>query len=229
MKRKREDGGRGLLHGIAVESVEAVVFDLGGVFIKGSADIILHFGRKLGLGGEETGQLQEELLKGGGPWVELERGEISLDDFALLVGDQMAARGIRLDVELTRAFMKTPGGEMGMRIRPEIVEACKAVKAIKATMLLTNNIAEWRSGWHGLLELSSLFDHVIDSSEVGMRKPEQRIYLLAEELLGRQGPKLLFIDDLGVNLKPARERGWQTLKYDNTAKVLEVLAAVAGR
>ena len=60
-----------------------------------------------------------------------------------------------------------------------------------------------------------------------MRKPEPAIYEVTEQRLNKPGERLLFIDDLGVNLKPARARGWQTLKYDDTAKVLAVLAAVA--
>ena len=71
-----------------------------------------------------------------------------------------------------------------------------------------------------------MFDVVIDSSEVGMRKPEEAIYALTEKEIGIDGMGLFFLDDLGMNLKPARRRGWQTLKYVETEPVLEVLRAL---
>ncbi len=73
----------------------------------------------------------------------------------------------------------------------------------------------------------ALFDVVIDSSEVGTRKPEPAIYEITQARLGIPHDALFFVDDLGVNLKPARALGWQTLRYDDTARVLEVLDALA--
>ena len=113
-----------------------------------------------------------------------------------------------------------------MPLRQEIVAACRALRARMPTALLTNNILEWRTGWRQRIPVQELFDIVVDSCEVGCRKPEPRIYALVEEQLGLPGDGLLFIDDLGVNLKSAHARGWQTVKYDDTAKVLGVLNAV---
>ena len=77
------------------------------------------------------------------------------------------------------------------------------------------------------MDADALFDCVVDSSDVGMRKPEPGIYKLVEQGLGLPGDALLFVDDLGVNLKAARQLGWQTLKYVDTAEVLTVLSQVA--
>ena len=96
-----------------------------------------------------------------------------------------------------------------------------------STALLTNNIAEWRAAWRHRMDVDALFDLVVDSSEVGTRKPEEAIYRLVEQGLGLPGEALLFVDDLGVNLKTARRLGWQTLKYVDTAEVVSVLERVA--
>jgi len=68
---------------------------------------------------------------------------------------------------------------------------------------------------------------VIDSSEVGVRKPEPAIYELTRARLDLPHEAIFFLDDLGVNLKAARALGWQTLRYDDTTRVLEVLDALA--
>jgi putative hydrolase of the HAD superfamily len=116
------------------------------------------------------------------------------------------------------------------RTRPEIVSACRRLRACMPTALLTNNIREWREMWRKRLPVSELFDFIVDSSDVGMRKPELPIYRLVERQMGLAGEELLFVDDLGVNLKAARQLGWQTVKYDDTARVLGILDAVlAGR
>ncbi len=220
-----KDGGK-LIHGIDPARVRAVVFDLGGVFLEGTVENVISFGETLGLPPEAWQVIRHELFIAGGPWDEVERGEMALDDFAEILAARLAAVGTHIDLERARNFMGNPANTFMMRLRPEIVEACKAVRGVMPTALLTNNIAEWRDQWRTRMDIPGLFDEVIDSSEVGMRKPEEGIYELMEARLGKPGRELLFIDDLGVNLKTARGMGWQTLKYDDTAKVLEVLSAV---
>ncbi len=224
MPRKTEAG---LVHGIRIGEVGAVVFDLGGVFLEGTVENARRFGENVGLTPEAWRQIYRDLFLDAGPWDEVERGEMTLDAFARILMRRTAEHGVEIGLERARNFMGNPADSLLMRLRPEIVNACKAVRRRMPTALLTNNIAEWRHGWRTRLDIDGLFEHVIDSSEVGMRKPEPRIYRLTEERLGMGGGDLLFIDDFGVNLKAARELGWQTLKYDDTQKVLQVLDAVA--
>jgi len=218
----------GLVHGVDPTRVKAVVFDLGGVFLEGTVDNVLKFGSTIGLSNESWGAIGAKLFLAGGDgaWDQLERGEITLDDFAKELQRHVGEAGVDLDMEAARNFMGSPGDSFRMRLRDEIVAACTAVKEKMPTALLTNNIIEWRDLWRSRIDVNGLFDTVIDSSEVGMRKPEERIYKFTEQQLGQPGEELLFIDDLGVNLKPARQMGWQTLKYDDTQKVLAVLEAV---
>ena len=113
------------------------------------------------------------------------------------------------------------------RLRPEIVAAAQRIHARMPTALLTNNVAEWRGAWRQTVEVETIFDIVIDSSEVGFRKPDVRIYEATQERLGVPHEDLFFVDDIGQNLKAARALGWQTLKYEDTGIVLEVLDALA--
>lgn len=215
------------MHGVRIGEVGAVVFDLGGVFLEGTVENARRFGETVGLTPEAWGQIYRDLFLAAGPWDEVERGEMTLDAFARILMRRAKQHGVEIGLERAHNFMGNPADSLLMRLRPEIVSACKAVRQRMPTALLTNNIAEWRHGWRTRLDIDELFDHVIDSSQVGMRKPEPGIYELMAQALDKPAGALLFIDDLGVNLKPARAMGWQTLKYEDTASVLEVLAAVA--
>ncbi len=111
-----------------------------------------------------------------------------------------------------------------------MIDAVRRLKSAVSTALLTNNVREWRSGWREAIDLDSLFDVVIDSSEVGARKPEPKIYEITREKLDVEAGEILFVDDIGQNLKAAHRLGWQTLLFKEIAPTIEVLEAVlAGR
>jgi len=217
------------VQGIDPRRVRAAVFDLGGVFIANSVRNVERFGLTLGMSRADWDALRQDLFIDSGWWDRLERAEITLDAFAGELRSRLTKRGVAIAHDQALNFMGSPGEPERMPLRPEIVAAARAVRRVMPTALLTNNVVEWRGGWRERLDPDSLFDAVIDSSEVRMRKPEARIYAHTEQVLNLPGEALFFVDDLGVNLKPARERGWQTLKYVETAKVLEVLRALAER
>jgi epoxide hydrolase-like predicted phosphatase len=206
--------------------VRAVVFDLGGVFLEGGPNHVKVFGPRHGLSQERWDEIRQELFVAGDLWGQVERAELTLERFGQELQSRMAGHGVRVTLADALNFMGTPGEERRMPLRQEIVDACLALRRRMPTALLTNNIREWRDGWRKRIPVDELFDVVVDSSEVGCRKPEPRIYTLVESQLGLPGQGLLFIDDLGVNLKAAKARGWQTVKYDDTPKVLAALQAV---
>jgi epoxide hydrolase-like predicted phosphatase len=208
--------------------VRAVVFDLGGVFLEGGPSHVKAFGPRHGLAQERWDEIRRELFVTGDLWGQVERAEMTLEAFGRELQTRMARHGVSVSLDDALNFMGTPGEERRMPLRQEIVAACRTLRERMPTALLTNNILEWRSGWRQRIPVDELFDVVVDSCEVGCRKPEPRIYELVEQQLGLSGDGLLFIDDLGVNLKSAHARGWQTVKYDDTAKVVSVLNAVIG-
>jgi putative hydrolase of the HAD superfamily len=214
-----------LVHGIDPGRVEAAVFDLGGVFLAGGVEAVASFGERHGLAPEAWTAIRGDLFEDEGIWSEVERGRRPFDEFVARLRELAAAHGGSVSLEAARDFMGTTWGQS--RVREEIVAAAARLHARMPTALLTNNIPEWREGWRRSLEVDALFDVVVDSSEVGVRKPEPAIYEITRSRLDLPHAALFFVDDLGRNLKPARALGWQTLRYDDTARVLEVLDALA--
>src|SRR5207237_9982759 len=117
--------------------------------------------------------------------------------------------------------------------RPEMVEALKRVKARFKTGCITNNLPANAIGSHSgrtlyVAEVMVLFDHVIESAKIGLRKPDPRIYRMMVETLKVDPKHCVYLDDLGVNLKPAREMGMTTIKVVNAAQAIEELEAATG-
>ena len=111
-----------------------------------------------------------------------------------------------------------------------MVEALKRVGQACKTGCITNNLpanaigsASGRSLY--VAEVMALFDHIIESAKIGLRKPDPRIYQMMIEALGVDPKACVYLDDLGVNLKPARDMGMTTIKVLNAAQALEELEA----
>jgi putative hydrolase of the HAD superfamily len=154
-------------------------------------------------------------------WACFERGELDRDGFVLRFEEEARLAGGRLDA---RAVLNMLGGE----IRPEMVQAVRRCHAVMKTALLTNNFiseGEGRPEFGGLLDS---FDVIIESSKSGLRKPDPRVYRLACEHLGIEPPEAIFLDDLGVNLKPARAMGITTIKVLSADQALADLEAATG-
>ena len=116
------------------------------------------------------------------------------------------------------------------QLRPEMVEAVRRCSANLATALLTNNIEPIDEGTHSPEhdEVVGLFDVIVQSSVVGCRKPEPRFYEIACQQLGVTPSSCVFLDDLGINLKPARAMGMATIKVFDPAQALTELAVLVG-
>ena len=118
-------------------------------------------------------------------------------------------------------------------LRPEMVEALKRIKAKFKTGCITNNLPSNAIGSHSgrtlyVAEVMALFDHVIESAKIGLRKPDPRIYRMMLETLQVNPGNCVYLDDLGVNLKPAREMGMTTIKVANAAQAISELEAATG-
>ena len=118
-------------------------------------------------------------------------------------------------------------------LRPEMVEALKRVKTRLKTGCITNNLPANAIGSAGgrtlyIAEVMALFDHVIESAKIGLRKPDPRIYRMMVDVLEVDPRACVYLDDLGVNLKPAREMGMTTIKVLNAPQALAELEAATG-
>jgi putative hydrolase of the HAD superfamily len=112
-------------------------------------------------------------------------------------------------------------------VRPQMVEAVRRCHARLKTAMLTNN---WMVDDEGgrLDDLLPLFDVVVESAKAGVRKPDPRFYELACERLEIEPAEAVFLDDIGANLKPARQMGMTTIKVTDPDQAIADLEAVVG-
>ncbi len=211
-------------HLIEPARVRAAVFDFGGVLMEGGPTDVAAFGTSLGLSPERWKTLRDTVFGNQGPWARLERGEIALGDFVASLRAGLLEAGARVSDEQASAFMGTPEPmTVRSRMRPRLIGAIARLRRRLPTALLTNNVREWRAGWNELIDAEALFDVVVDSSEVGTRKPERRIYEITRQRLDVAHEEIFFVDDIGQNLKAARRLGWQTHRYTDEHSLLDLL------
>jgi putative hydrolase of the HAD superfamily len=156
----------------------------------------------------------------------LETGRLTEAEYFARLCDRHAAAGHpRLDPADARAILFG----RPMAASEVMVEAVRRVRAAgHRTALLTNNAREWGVTWRALMPFDELFDVILDSSEVGLRKPDPAIYRLACERLGLEPSECLFVDDLECNVEAARELGMEVLLCaDGPATAAEVLRRMA--
>jgi putative hydrolase of the HAD superfamily len=190
--------------------IEAVLFDFGGVFTRSPFDALQAACVDLGIDPEVGlrvvfGSYHEDTDH---PWHRVERGELSLEGYRDEARAEAAASGFDIDPIRVLAALGSGGSDGGV-IRNDVVEVVRAVRAGgRRTALVTNNALELRDLWRPLLPLDELFDTVVDSSEVGIRKPTARIYELTLELLGDISPEAaVFLDDAEGNIAGAERVG----------------------
>ncbi|MBW2398978.1 MAG: HAD family phosphatase [Deltaproteobacteria bacterium] len=203
-------------------SIQVVMFDFGGVFTDSPFEAVARVGVKLGAA---AGQIEAIMF---GPyhedtdhaWHRLERGEIELERAVR----EIAAAGAALDLEVNPVDILMNMGSGGLR--EVLVERVRALRdAGFATALVTNNVAEFRPHWRAMLPVDELFDLVVDSSEVGVRKPDPAIFQLALEGLGGVPPeRALFLDDYPSNIAAAEALGIRGILVESELR--ETLAAL---
>lgn len=152
----------------------------------------------------------------------LETGRLSEADYIARLCNRHAADGHpRLEPgEAREILLGRP-----MVTSQVMVDAVRRVRAAgHRTALLTNNAREWEPAWRALMPVDDLFDIVLDSSVVGLRKPDPAIYHLTCERLELQPAECLFVDDLECNVEAARAVGMEALLCaDGPATAAEVL------
>jgi putative hydrolase of the HAD superfamily len=204
-------------------SIEAVVFDLGGVVFPSPLDAFRVYEREHGL---PNRFISEVVLADPehGAWGRLERGELGFEEFCDAFDAECAAYGGTVD---SRDLMRAVGA--GLEPRAAMVSAIDAIRrhGLK-TAALTNNWADESGRGDRAWPTADWFDVVVESAVEGLRKPDPRIYTLVCERLDVPPAATVFLDDLGANLKPARELGMTTIKVDEPHAALAELESVIG-
>jgi putative hydrolase of the HAD superfamily len=201
-------------------TVTAVLFDFGGVILSSPLEAFDEYERRQGL---PAGVIRRINLTDPdtNAWAKLERGEVDPDGFAELFAAEARAQGVEIDPYAVLALL---AGEP----RPVMIEALHRLRGAGLPLaMVTNNIAPMpREGELG--EIIALFDVVLESSIEGIRKPEPEIYQRALQRLGVSADDCAYLDDLGVNLKPARALGMQTIKVGDPLVALKELSELTG-
>jgi putative hydrolase of the HAD superfamily len=203
--------------------LDAAIFDLGGVLTTPILESFKGFEEELGL---EPGQLAKAFREhykqqdGEADFHLLETGRISEAEYYRRLGTRVAEMGSTVTMPADPVEIRK---KLWGRIRPntEMIDAAKRIHAHYKVGLLTNNVKEW-GGWRDLYPVD-LFDFVVDSSEVGVRKPDPKIYHLACDGLGVAPHRAAFVDDIDINVEGARAFGLTAIHFTTNGEVLERL------
>lgn len=186
-------------------TIEAVIFDLGGVYTESPFTAMDELSLEMGSTPETIRSILfgDYLVDNDHPWHRLERGEITLavarEEIIALGADQ----GLDVDPVVMLSKVGTGGGTRDVLIERTLSLRTSGYK----TALLTNNFLEVRKAWRSMFPVDEMFDVVVDSSEVGMRKPNPSIYHHTLSLLSVEPENSVFLDDFEGNVVAARNLG----------------------
>jgi len=208
--------------------IQAILWDFGGVLTTSPFEAFNRYERERGLpldfirGVNATNPERNA-------WALFESSQIDLDAFDRMFAEESLAHGHHVPGREVVALLS---GD----IRPRMVEVLRTCRNHYRVACITNNV---RSGQgpgmaasgeraNRVADVMALFDLVVESSLEGIRKPDPRIYQLTCERLGVDPGGAVFLDDLGVNLKPAKALGMRTIKVLDEEQAIRDLAAVTG-
>ena len=202
-------------------AIDGVLFDLGGVVMESPLAAIARYERDHGLPAQAVNRAIRA-SGDAGAWARLERGELSMERFLAPFEADCRACGL----EVSGAQLMRYIGDASAP-RPQMVEAIRRIRArgLRAGALTNNWVTDAARPPHPVREH---FDVFVESSVVGLRKPDPRIYELACRQLGVTPARTAFLDDIGTNLKTARALGIATIKVDDPSAALRELSALLG-
>jgi putative hydrolase of the HAD superfamily len=206
----------------------AILWDFGGVILSSPFEAFNRYETEIGL--------PKDFIRGlnarngdTNAWAKMERSEVSLEGFVALFEEEARQQGHKLD---GWRILQSLSGD----IRPQMVEALRRCSRAFRVACITNNMkhgegpgmARSADKAKAVAEIMTLFEHVVESSKLGMRKPDPRIYQHACDLLGVTPEECVYLDDLGINLKPARALGMRTIKVGDPDLAIDELQAMVG-
>jgi putative hydrolase of the HAD superfamily len=206
----------------------AVLWDFGGVILTSPFEAFNRYEAEIGLPKDFIRSLN---ARNGdtNAWAKMERSEVSLATFVELFEAEAREHGYALD---GWRILQALSGD----IRPQMVEALRRCRQSFRVACITNNMksgegpgmARSPEKAKAVAEVMTLFEHVVESSKLGVRKPDPRIYRHACDLLGVRPEDCIYLDDLGINLKPARALGMRTIKVGDPDRAIDELQVLTG-
>lgn len=207
--------------------IEAVIWDFGGVFTSSPFEAFARYERERGI---PVGTIRKinSTNHEHNAWAQFEQSKVDIDGFDKLFAAEAKALGHDIP---GRDVLPLLAGDF----RPDVIEALRRVKAAKLkTGCITNNMPHNAAGGTAAgrslysKDIMAMFDVVIESAKIGIRKPNPKIYELMCEQLGVTPPVCVFLDDLGGNLKPAKAMGMTTIKVESGPQAIAELEAATG-
>ena len=215
--------------GIMPRKFEAVIFDFGGVITSSPFEAFARFEAARGLP-DGTIRGLNATNPDDNAWAKFERAEVGPDEFNQLFSDEAKAAGYAITGKDVLALLSGA-------IRPQMVAALDTLVSNGYRIAcITNNVPSGKvAGMAGsaekaaaLADVFARFEHVIESSKAGIRKPDPRIYQMMCTALGVEADACIYLDDLGVNCKPAATLGMAAIKVTGEAQALTDLGALVG-
>jgi putative hydrolase of the HAD superfamily len=205
--------------------IRAVISDFGGVLTTPLINSFLAFQRESGIGLEDLGKAMAKVMEADGgrhPLFELEKGNVTEEEFTRRLGE---ALGRPLGTMRETYFENLHPNEPMIELMRELRDGGKRMA------LLTNNVREWEPLWRAKLpDVDDIFEVIVDSAFVGMRKPDPEIYTLTVDRLGDglRAEDCLFLDDIEANCDTARDLGMTAVHFrDNAQAIAEVRAVLS--
>jgi putative hydrolase of the HAD superfamily len=209
-----------------IDVIEAVIWDFGGVFTTSPFEAFARYESERGI---PIGVIRKinSTNHESNAWAMFERAAVDFAGFDAAFAAEARTLGYEIPGRDVLALL---AGDF----RPDMIEALRRIKTRFKTGCITNNMPADASGAVATSrsiysrDIMQLFDEVIESSKVGIRKPDPRIYLMMCEKLGVKADACVYLDDLGGNLKPARVMGMTTIKVESGPQAIAALEAATG-
>ncbi|WP_293901932.1 HAD-IA family hydrolase [Phenylobacterium sp.] len=209
-------------------AVEAVIWDFGGVFTSSPFEAFNRLEAEMGAPKDHIRRVNATNHHENA-WALFERNEIDTGRFDQLFLEESTALGFPI-----RGADVLP--KLSGELRPRMVAALKACKAHFKVGCITNNVVSTHSPGQdegqraagAMSQVMPLFDAIIESSKAGVRKPDPRIYRMMCELLAVEPANCIYLDDLGINCKPAAGLGMKAIKVVDVDQTLAELSALTG-
>ena len=210
------------------DEIEAILWDFGGVFTSSPFDAFNVLEAKLGAPADFIRGVNAKNPTTNA-WAKFESNAVSLDEFDQLFAEESAALGHRINGKDVVAVLSGS-------LRPRMISVLKLCKQHVKVACITNNVkagegpgmARGKSKANAVAEVMAMFDLVVESSVEGVRKPDPEISRIACDRLGVGYAEAIFLDDLGINLKPAKALGMQTIKVVSQDQAIDDLSKLTG-